>query len=168
MTPTLREGFRKIFGNGRNTFFWDEVWAGGVCLKERFPRLFRLSCKVDAAVEEMEVWEDGARRWELRWRRELSIVNEFIAFPSNFEVQQDIKDKLAWNGDSSSVFTVKKAYANLTDQTFYDGDNDFVLVWHKLVPTNICAFAWKLVLNKIPTRTNLSRRGVALEPDTVF
>jgi len=38
-----------------------------------------------------------------------------------------------------------------------DPNND---VWHKLVPTKVSLFAWRLLKDRIPTRSNLVRRHV--------
>jgi len=40
-------------------------------------------------------------------------------------------------------------------------------VWHKLVPSKVSLFAWRLLQNKIPTRSNLVRRHV-LQPNGNF
>lgn len=39
----LRGDFSRELGDGRDTVFWDDLWVDGECLKEKFPRLFRLS-----------------------------------------------------------------------------------------------------------------------------
>ncbi|XP_024628870.1 uncharacterized protein [Medicago truncatula] len=39
------------------------------------------------------------------------------------------------------------------------------LVWHKHVPLKVSIFAWRLVKNRLPTRSNLLGRGVLLPAD---
>lgn len=34
------------------------------------------------------------------------------------------------------------------------------LVWVAVAPSNVCAFAWKLLLDRLPTRVNLLRRKI--------
>lgn len=36
----------------------------------------------------------------------------------------------------------------------------FSQIWRSLAPSKVVAFSWKVLLNRIPTRINLSRRNV--------
>jgi hypothetical protein len=61
------------------------------------------------------------------------------------------------------VFSVKSAYceaAGSVTNPFY------VNFWNNLVPSKVSTFAWKAVLDRIPTKTNLRRRGVMGVDDT--
>lgn len=43
----------KSIGDGRDTLFWEECWAGNTPLKLAFTRLFNLCCEKSACVREM-------------------------------------------------------------------------------------------------------------------
>lgn len=65
----LRDGIR--------AHFWLGKWAGNVCLKEEFPRLFSLSIDKMGVVNayfqrrgEAEGWNFGFRRPLLAWKEE--------------------------------------------------------------------------------------------------
>lgn len=42
-------------------------------------------------------------------------------------------------------------------------DHAETLVWHKHVPLKISIFAWRLLLNRLPTRLNLVDRGIIID-----
>jgi hypothetical protein len=60
----------RIVGNGRDTFFWTDLWVGGIALSVQFRRLYDLSVNKNCTVEEMAGLglEDGGDAWHWRWR----------------------------------------------------------------------------------------------------
>jgi len=58
-------------GNGKNIFFWDDVWVGNEDLKSRFLRLFSLSISKDANIESFGNWDNDSWKWDIVWRRGL-------------------------------------------------------------------------------------------------
>jgi hypothetical protein len=44
---------RRFVGNGKHTYFWSDVWVGGVSFRERFNRLFELSVSKWVSVFDM-------------------------------------------------------------------------------------------------------------------
>jgi hypothetical protein len=60
--------------------------------------------------------------------------------------------------EKDDIFTVKLAYCQAAN---FVSDPFFEKFWNKLVPSKISTFAWKVVLDRIPTRVNLLRRGVS-------
>jgi hypothetical protein len=75
-------------------------------------------------------------------------------------------DKWSWRPGRGDGFSVKSTYVFLdnlfvncaplsTVETFV-----FKFIWKSGVPSKVSALAWQLVLDKIPSRDNLRRRGV--------
>ncbi|GJT44617.1 RNA-directed DNA polymerase, eukaryota [Tanacetum coccineum] len=63
-----------------------------------------------------------------------------------------------WDLNGEGNFCVKDA-RDLLDEVFLPKEN-VVTRWIKSIPIKINVFAWKLHLDRIPTRINLDRRGV--------
>ncbi|CAL5403808.1 unnamed protein product [Camellia sinensis] len=58
-----------ILGNGRRAQFWRDKWAGELCLKDEFPRLFSLSAVKDGVVADFYTSSGGIQDWHLEFRR---------------------------------------------------------------------------------------------------
>ncbi|GKD29693.1 RNA-directed DNA polymerase, eukaryota, partial [Tanacetum coccineum] len=68
------------------------------------------------------------------------------------------KDRWFWSLEGSSEFLVKSTRILIND--FFHHIGDVLTRWVKLVPIKINIFAWRVFLDKLPTRLNLSLRGV--------
>ncbi|XP_058775750.1 uncharacterized protein LOC131650024 [Vicia villosa] len=78
-----------------------------------------------------------------------------------------VSDEVWWKGDAEAEFTVASCY------DFYERclipfgpygkhDEAFHFVWKADVPYNIKAFGWRLLLDRLPTKESLVRRGIPL------
>ena len=65
-----------------------------------------------------------------------------------------------WLPDPSGGYTVRGAYSLLTSQVRHVEDYALDLVWHKQVPLKVFVFAWRLISDRLPTKTNLIARRV--------
>lgn len=88
---------RRLVGDGRKTFFWNDNWLGGIPFNIRFSRLYDLSVNKDCLVEEMARmgWEVGEYGWV--WRRRLlaweeESVRECVSLLNNIVLQENIQD----------------------------------------------------------------------------
>jgi hypothetical protein len=118
----------------------------------------------------MGIWVEDEWRWNLSWRRvffewEMSILDEFVNLIHQF-VPADYDDKWLWKENSEEGFSVKVCYNLL-----YRGLREQVLLnpcavcafsnlWKCGAPSKVCVFSWKLLLDRIPTKVNLWKRGV--------
>lgn len=64
------EVVRKV-GNGSKTNFWHDIWRGGICFRDKYPRLFAMSTQKEATVA--EVWVNGEWRG---WHRAFFVWEE--------------------------------------------------------------------------------------------
>ncbi|KAK9040756.1 hypothetical protein V6N11_015896 [Hibiscus sabdariffa] len=64
------------------------------------------------------------------------------------------QDSLSWKAESNGIYFVKSFCKNSTADT----DGVWKLVWSSLAPSNVEVFVWKLVLGRIPTKTELQKR----------
>ena len=70
----------------------------------------------------------------------------------------DEADKWIWNVDNSHVFSVSNARQLIDDVNLSSGIHP--TKWSKFVPIKINIFAWRLLLNRLPTKTNLNDRDI--------
>ncbi|GKD31094.1 RNA-directed DNA polymerase, eukaryota, reverse transcriptase zinc-binding domain protein [Tanacetum coccineum] len=126
----------KKLGNGANTAFWEDVWRGDVAFKHRFPRLYALkTCKgVDVAAKLAHTRLVSSFRREPRGGVEHSQLVVLLATVEGV-VLIDMRDR--W------VSTKTR--------------------WIKAMPIKVNVHAWKMRLDCLPTRLNISQRGMYID-----
>ena len=152
-------------GTGTNTLFWQDRWLGDVPLCRHFSRLFDLSLNKSSTVAEMFSlgWEDGGAAWGCRrhlWDWEEEMIGECRHLLDNFVLQTDVSDKWQWLLDIAGGYTVRREYQILTTHAHHIGDGIGDLVWHKQVPLKVSILSWRLLRDRLPTKTILLRRGI--------
>ncbi|PWA58876.1 RNA-directed DNA polymerase, eukaryota [Artemisia annua] len=70
----------------------------------------------------------------------------------------NLKDRWVWDLNGEGVFCVKDARM-LLDERFLPKDST-AMRWVKSIPIKVNVFAWKVYLDRLPTRLNLTKRGV--------
>ncbi|XP_068504213.1 uncharacterized protein [Phaseolus vulgaris] len=128
-------------------------------------RLFSLSLDQGNRVGEIGSWEGSEWRWRLRWRRERFVWEtvqgeELYRLISAGSIKREDKDKQIWKGDAIGGFSVKSAYDCLGN--IEEGQVKGILyhLWSTKAFPNVLTTAWRILLDKMPTRSGLSRRGV--------
>ncbi|GKE30456.1 RNA-directed DNA polymerase, eukaryota [Tanacetum coccineum] len=127
-----------------------------------FPRLFALEMDKEILVASklgstsLEVSfrrpvRDGVERQQLI---DLNLLTGSIPFSSS-------KDRWICDLSGDGEFHVKVARTKL-DDIFLPSDS-IDTRWVKYIPIKINVFAWRVRLDRLPTRVNLLRRGVVLE-----
>ncbi|GJY95036.1 RNA-directed DNA polymerase, eukaryota [Tanacetum coccineum] len=153
---------KKRIGNGLNTRFWEEVWIGDQKLCNLFPRIFALendkTCTV--AVKLLDGIERSLRR-HVRGgveSQQLIQIHELIStsFLSNTE------DRWVWSLNGSGLFRVSDIRI-LLDDSFLPKEV-VATRWVKFLPIKINIFAWKVSLDRLPTRLNLLTVDVQVVP----
>lgn len=88
---------------------------------------------------------------------------ELVDILVNITQIYDSADAFVWWRDAHGLF-VKSSYATLVN-IYVDGlpleenkDKAFKLLWSSNIPSNIQAFVWRLILNWMQTRDELSKR----------
>ncbi|PWA79876.1 hypothetical protein CTI12_AA199580 [Artemisia annua] len=150
-----------MIGNGLCTRFWKDRWLDNTSLADSFPRLFALETDIDISVAAKLQSIVASFRRSVRGGVEdhqlqqlVSMLDSVILFSSNDRWICDL------NGDG--IFRVKDI-RNLLDEFFLPKVN-VPTRWVNVVLIKINIFAWKLALDRLPTRANLTLRGVVSDP----
>jgi len=74
---------------------------------------------------------------------------------------QDSHDHLVWRKDPTGIFSVKSAYSILANhQDIGEMKGVFSTLWQAKASPKVLLTAWRVLHDRLPTRDNLSRRGV--------
>lgn len=152
-------------GCGNQTSFWRDPWCEGITLKNCFKKLFHLSTQKNCLISDMCSWENGEKIWVFSWRRHLSLresalVEELQRVIADKPLFEGVMDSRIWTAEPGGAYSVRSAYKSLQKNEGLNKDPIFRLLWIPAAPSNICAFTWKVLLNRIPTRMNLLRRHI--------
>jgi len=163
------EVVRKVH-DGVDTSFWKVVWRGCVNFRQKYPRLFAVSNQKEAKVVDILKVTGTGNVWNLSWRRRFFVWEEDflgdLMEDLNGHVVSGGADRWRWKLEEDGGFTVRSMYLKLltvlfpTEPKGVEELKVFSQIWKSPVPSKVVAFSWKVLLNRIPTRINLSRRNV--------
>ncbi|GJY08886.1 RNA-directed DNA polymerase, eukaryota, reverse transcriptase zinc-binding domain protein [Tanacetum coccineum] len=149
---------KKKVGNGDCTSFWEDCWLSDESLKQTYLRLFLLELNKNIIVASK--MRDPTLS---SFRRAPRSGNEEVQFQilrdslTNVLLPQ-INDRWVWNLESSGDFSMKSTRSFIDDLLLLKAD--VPTRWVKVVPIKINIFGWRVYLDKLPTRLNLSLRGI--------
>ncbi|GKA89386.1 RNA-directed DNA polymerase, eukaryota [Tanacetum coccineum] len=151
----------KRIGNGNSTNFWSDIWKGDSAFCELFPRVYALESVKDISVaSKMAMQMDSSFRRPSRGGIELSQLNDLISFTGMVSLSS-VPDRWVCNVAGNGNFSIK-IIRNLIDDLILP--SSVVLTrWVKSVPIKINIFMWRARRDCLPTRLNLSHRGVVME-----
>ena len=154
-------------GCGDKVKFWEDIWTGNSSLKSLYPRLFSLSLDQGQKVEEAGVWTNSVWQWCLRWRRsiyvwESELEAEMMTHLSSIKLSREQKDIQVWGNDVGNGFSVNSAYDCLKKQGRGPHSEVFKYLWKAKAFPSVVTTAWRILMNSVPTRECMSRRGVVL------
>jgi hypothetical protein len=157
---------RKV-GNGLSTSFWNTKWIGETPFSIDFPRLFFLSNHKEKMVRD---FLDGDDTLSFSWHRNLfpweeDLVASLLKLlePKVFTLEDDC---WRWLEDVDGGFFVKSSYNLLSKEleSVEEMEGELVVVldqiWESSALLKVVAFSWELLLDRIPTRSNIVIRGI--------
>lgn len=156
----LSTGLVRKIGNGRETSFWNDNWVGEGNLISNFTRLFNITTSKDTRISDSGFWRNGTWIWHFSWEQEL--LDNLMQLIHTWSSNQNNNDSWLWLGDSSCIYSVNSAYrlinnsVSLADQKFYKSFGD------KNTPLKVAAFCWRANFDRLPTATNLLKRGISI------
>ncbi|GKV48894.1 hypothetical protein SLEP1_g55681 [Rubroshorea leprosula] len=162
----LGKGFKWEIGNGSRVAFWDDKWGGDKPLKDLFPRLYALSLNKEGMLKDMGFWREGIWVWDCKWRRSCSgRVGEekerFREIINRITVKENKDDSWRWAHSTDGVYSVKEAYDFLAPKDDLLAEKWVRIIWCKFAPSKVSVFGWRLFLDRLATKDNLFKRGIA-------
>ncbi|GKV35771.1 hypothetical protein SLEP1_g43991 [Rubroshorea leprosula] len=84
----------------------------------------------------------------------------------SMRIYKDIPDTWKWEHSKEGNYSTKSAYKLLTNElNGLDAAPIHKRVWNLIIPSKISAFNWQLLQDRIPTKSNLQRKGITTELD---
>ncbi|GJU86058.1 RNA-directed DNA polymerase, eukaryota, reverse transcriptase zinc-binding domain protein [Tanacetum coccineum] len=168
MNSSFNTSFVLKVSNGSMTSFWADLWClNGLILKESFPRLFALETHKDCKVADRWKFANGHWGGNWSWRlpprwRAIDDLSKLEGLISSLVLESDGEDKWVWKGDALGSLKVKSQSYSIQNLLLANDIIDNHCLWISWIPKKINICVWRAYLDRLPTRTNLSNRGVLL------
>ncbi|GKA06654.1 RNA-directed DNA polymerase, eukaryota [Tanacetum coccineum] len=161
----LFQYIRKKIGNGEQSSFWNDIWLDDVAFKDQYGRLFALEdSKLISVASKLG---HPSLFYSFRRQPRGGVEQESFNLLSS-KVQSVIlprtEDRWSWSLDGAGMFSVKSTRVFIDDRIL--PVSTVPTRWIKLLPIKINVFAWKVSHDALPTRLQLSLRG--MEKDSNF
>lgn len=155
----LMSFMKKKMGNGLSTLFWEDGWCEGGKFKDRFPRAYALENNKQITVGNKLAQPSLSYsfRRDPRGGLEETQVQEMLNLVQPVVLNQSL-DKWIWSLNSSGEYSVA-SFRYLIDKHLLP-ISEMKTSWIRYVPIKANIFAWKVMTNSLPTRFNISRRGI--------
>ncbi|GJT70951.1 RNA-directed DNA polymerase, eukaryota, reverse transcriptase zinc-binding domain protein [Tanacetum coccineum] len=149
-------------GNGNNISFWEDHWIGDDKLKTLYPRLYVLENNkyVSVSTKLADVKLDNSFRRMPRGGIEHVQFVELSDRVSNVNLLPR-SDRWTWSLEGSGEFTVASIRREIDDKRLSGVTSK--TRWIKSVPIKVNVHAWKVKLDVLPTRLNISRLGIVID-----
>ena len=151
--------------SGDKIRFWEDCWnVDGELLKRKYPRLYLISCQQQKLINQVGRHMESTWEWKLEWRRPLfdNEVDAAVAFMgdiSQVTIQQHIADGWVWKPEHSGNYSTRSAYNLLHGGVAEEiADYAFGDLWKLKILVKVSIFAWRLIRDRLPTKSNLRRR----------
>ncbi|GJV49737.1 RNA-directed DNA polymerase, eukaryota [Tanacetum coccineum] len=139
----------------------DEVWRKDIAFKNLYPRLYALeSCKdIVVASKLVHPCLDHSFRRALRSGVE---QEQFIALINQVQSISLVpcRDRRVWSLEGSGEFSVTSLRKLIDDKMLPEVSSK--TRWVKAIPIKVNVHAWKVRLDYLPMRFNISRRGMVI------
>ncbi|GJV30039.1 RNA-directed DNA polymerase, eukaryota, reverse transcriptase zinc-binding domain protein [Tanacetum coccineum] len=148
-------------GCGSLTRFWKDIWLGNSPLYTRFNRLFRLDQEKNCRIVDRIV--DG--QWSWNWSCNTlgvcntAYLNSLLLESSELDIYE-ATDKCVWSLAHDEAFSAAALRRRIDDHIL--PSLDIKTTWDKTLPRKVNIFMWRLKLDRLPHRLNLSSRGIEI------
>ncbi|GKA35403.1 RNA-directed DNA polymerase, eukaryota, reverse transcriptase zinc-binding domain protein, partial [Tanacetum coccineum] len=152
----------KKMGNGSDTSFWEDTWKGELDFKSTFPRIYALESDKNITVAD-KISNSSLEESFRRSPRSGIEQEQYLKLIASVEdvVLINMQDRWVWSKEGSGEFSVASARRLIDDQRM-----PYVSTktrWVTVVPIKVNVHAWKVKIDRLPTRINISRRGMDID-----
>lgn len=143
-------------GYGTKVIFWMDKWISDGPLALRYNRLYRLDVQTFCFIKDRFI----NREWQMQWKRPMvsSRINALweslqgeLQQATHFEGQDEVR----WGIGHDGTFTVKATRHQIDDAML--PTLDVSTMFCKILPKKVNIFFWRLNLDSLSHRLNLSR-----------
>ncbi|GKA53217.1 RNA-directed DNA polymerase, eukaryota, reverse transcriptase zinc-binding domain protein [Tanacetum coccineum] len=136
-------------------------------LKDCFPCLFALEQHKDCLVADRWVLEEDV--WQGKWAwtrqpsgRDVGDLTKLVSGLNGFTLDESQEDKWEWVLTSSRKFTVASLCRAIQLRVNTNDVSTPPFSWNSWVPRKVNVSAWRVALDRLPTRLSLCERGINL------
>ncbi|GJS13659.1 RNA-directed DNA polymerase, eukaryota, reverse transcriptase zinc-binding domain protein [Tanacetum coccineum] len=149
-------------GDGTSISFWKDIWRDEVAFKDLYPRLYMLENMKEVTVAHKLAQEDleWSFRRKVRSGCEMQQLNSLKAKIEGV-ILNNSSDRWTWSLEGSGEFSVSSLRKEI--DSVYLPQSGKKTRWIKQVPIKVNILAWKVSNDYLPTRVNLSKRGMEIE-----
>ncbi|GJW52675.1 RNA-directed DNA polymerase, eukaryota [Tanacetum coccineum] len=153
------EFMRLKLGNEDMASFWNDNWSGGGVLKDLYPRLYALENgkSVNVCTKLSDLSMDYSFRRKTRGGAEQVQLNALLELVSTVNLVP-MGDMWVWTLESSGEFLVASLRKVIDEKRIPSVCSK--TRWVKYVPIKVNVLAWKIKMDVLLTRLNISRRGI--------
>ncbi|WMV40396.1 hypothetical protein MTR67_033781 [Solanum verrucosum] len=156
--PKIWRNSKIDIGNGRKTFFWNDVWVGQHSLKQLHLEIYNLNQQKEATVAEVK----DNKGWNLSFRRRLNDweIDKLEDFYKSLEQASNLdakEDSLQWLRANNRKFTIKSAYRHFDRPAEMLLPWPWKMIWKINVPHKVACFTWlyqravaKALVDRVP------------------
>jgi len=81
---------------------------------------------------------------------------------SNHEWRMGVQDTRYWSVDTRGGYTISSGYKILNQEANAHNWKHFEVLWSTKGAPSTLVCCWRVIIHRLPTRMNLSRKGVAI------
>lgn len=95
----------------------------------------------------------------------MDTFNAFIYVLNRFQLKEGVQDSWRWRDSPGGYYTTKDSCNALRaalgpNQMEERREKCFKLIWNKIEPLKVIAHAWRVLWDRLPTKSNLRRRNI--------
>ena len=164
-TSSVKQGFRKNIGNGRDTHIFNDKWVGNEKIRES-----DLKCQATNTISKVsEIISNNQWNAHIIWNTfKRNTAKEILAYTLPHTPRGDF---YYWGESKKGYYSVRSGYKELQNSTNMEitNKNDF---WKKFWKLNICPkwkiFIWRVINRAIPTALSLRKRKIQVDRECKF